>query len=532
MSTYSVLLVDDEEEVINVIMKKLDWESLGFHIAGYAKNGVEALDMAEELKVDVVMTDIKMPYMDGLTLAKKLKEQYKNIKVIIFSGFDEFEYAREAIKIEAEEYILKPINSDELETLFKRIKKSLDEELDAQRNIDLLKAYYDEALPMLRDHFFISLLDGCITRTQFERHMSDYKINFNAEHYLATILHVTTPDESEELDQTLLSMAVRRMAEDELKGRDMCHVVPYLGDIVVITGMNRDDLKDFTDTMDMLCKLAKRVCNATVTAGIGYLCDELIQLPTSFAGARNAVSYRALYGTGRAINISEIDPMEESDTLWEESYIDDIVKKIKMGQEQPLYESINQFMDRLENTRMTIQKYQIIIMEIVTEIFRLGVNNQVDMESLVEGDTSSYAKNLASQSPETFKRWLFTNCSSLMLKLNDKRKNSSKSFAETAIEYVRDHYADTELGIDSMCSELNVSAAYFSTMFKKETGKTFINYLTDYRMLKAADLLLQGNDKTYIIAEKVGYSDPNYFSYAFKKQYGISPSKYRAGNQE
>ena len=110
MNQYTVLLVDDEEEVFQVIMKKLDWESMGFSIAGYARNGVEALEMAEELQPDVVMTDIKMPYMDGLTLCKKLKELYQKVKVIIFSGFDEFEYAKEAIKIEAEEYILKPIN--------------------------------------------------------------------------------------------------------------------------------------------------------------------------------------------------------------------------------------------------------------------------------------------------------------------------------------------------------------------------------------------------------------------------------------
>ena len=106
MSQYSVLLVDDEEEVFQVIMKKLDWEGMGFRIAGYARNGVEALEMAEELQADVVMTDIKMPYMDGLTLSKKLKENYPKTKVIIFSGFDEFEYAKEAIKIEVEEYIL------------------------------------------------------------------------------------------------------------------------------------------------------------------------------------------------------------------------------------------------------------------------------------------------------------------------------------------------------------------------------------------------------------------------------------------
>ena len=125
MSLYSVLLVDDEEEVFQVIMKKLDWEGMGFRIAGYARNGVEALEMAEELSVDVVMTDIKMPYMDGLTLCRKLKEQYQKIKVIIFSGFDEFEYAREALKLYAFDYILKPFEDGELEAAVLRAREKI-----------------------------------------------------------------------------------------------------------------------------------------------------------------------------------------------------------------------------------------------------------------------------------------------------------------------------------------------------------------------------------------------------------------------
>lgn len=149
MNQYSVLLVDDEEEVFRVIIKKMDWEGMGFRIAGYARNGVEALEMAEELSVDIVMTDIKMPYMDGLTLCRKLKELCRNIRVIIFSGFDEFEYAKEAIKIEAEEYILKPINASELREVFTRIKENLDRELDERRNIDKLREYYLQSLPVL-----------------------------------------------------------------------------------------------------------------------------------------------------------------------------------------------------------------------------------------------------------------------------------------------------------------------------------------------------------------------------------------------
>lgn len=157
MERYSVLLVDDEEDVVQVIMKKLDWEHMGYRIVGYARNGVEALEMAEELQPDVVMTDIKMPYMDGLTLCRKLKKLYRTIKMIIFSGFDEFEYAQEAIKAEVEEYILKPVNSNELRDVFERIKRHLDEERDEKRNIDKLRKYYMDSLPVLQEIW----KDGC-----------------------------------------------------------------------------------------------------------------------------------------------------------------------------------------------------------------------------------------------------------------------------------------------------------------------------------------------------------------------------------
>ena len=123
MDKYKVLLVDDEEEAIEAIRLKLEWETLGFKVIGSANNGVKALELVERLQPDVVITDIKMPYMDGLELARTLNEDYQNIHIIIFTGFDEFEYAKEAVHLEIEEYMLKPINSQELSECLKRLKK-------------------------------------------------------------------------------------------------------------------------------------------------------------------------------------------------------------------------------------------------------------------------------------------------------------------------------------------------------------------------------------------------------------------------
>lgn len=123
MGLYKVMLVDDEEAARKAIEKKLKWDELGFQVIATAENGEEALELAEKLQPDVVMTDIKMPFMDGLSLCRKLKESRRDMRIVIFSGFDEFEYAREAIKLDVAEYILKPIDSEELRDVFLRIKK-------------------------------------------------------------------------------------------------------------------------------------------------------------------------------------------------------------------------------------------------------------------------------------------------------------------------------------------------------------------------------------------------------------------------
>lgn len=536
MSQYSVLLVDDEEEVFQVIMKKLDWEKMGFRIAGYARNGVEALEMAEELQVDVVMTDIKMPYMDGLTLCRKLKEQYQKIKVIIFSGFDDFEFAREAIKLEAEEYILKPIDSNELRDVFARIKSNLDKEMDEKRNIDKLREYYMESLPVLQENFYISLIDGRIPEDTIEKYAESYQVRLSGPYYVVTVCHISTTvseTESMPMDPFLLAVSVKKLAEEQLMGQWDSRVVSYLGDIIVITQLpSEDSITHFTDTMDKICKMAKRVCKARVTAGIGHICDQLGQLPLSYQGAKNATSYRVLYGNTRAINIAEMDPQENADLPWEEPCIQKIVKKIKMGETEPLKEAIREFVTELGKNKMSLQRYRILIMELITELSRFGANNQINLEDVFGENRDIYTQAMQLESVEALGDWLEKSCQKMQLQILNNRKDTTQSFVTKAIEYVEEHYSDQNLGIETVCGYLNVSAAYFSTVFKKETGKTFINYLTDYRMREAVDLLLTQNEKTYIIAEKVGYSDPNYFSYVFKKQFGMSPSKYKTSKLE
>lgn len=533
MEKYSVLLVDDEEDVIQIIMKKMDWESMGFQIAGYAHNGVEALEMAEELQPDVVMTDIKMPYMDGLTLSRKLKELYRTVKIIIFSGFDEFEYAKEAIQIEVEEYILKPIDAGNLKEVFGRIREKIDREMDEKRNVDKLKKYYMESLPILQENFYTSLIDGRIPEGKVDKYLSNYQISLTGPYYVVSILHVSTSDIPQNMNPFLLGVSVKKLAEEHMEEEWKSRILMYLGDILVITQLEaQEQITEFTDFMDQFCRLAKHVCEATVTAGIGYVCDNLLDIRLSWQGARSAVSYRVIYGNARAINIAEIDPMKNRDERWEEQEIQKILKRIRMGSREELETEISHCILRFVQNGTTMQKYQIFIMGLLTEIFRFCSNNQLDSTEFYGEKGETFERCMQMESPEELEHWLLKICEKLQKTVQQERQASTKSFVSRAVEYVQEHYNDRNITVESVCRELGVSAAYFSTIFKKETGKTFISFLTDYRMEKAVELLMTTSDKTYIIAEKVGYADPNYFSYAFKKQYSMSPSKYRTANSQ
>ena len=535
---YSVLLVDDEEDIIRIIMKKLDWESMGLTVIGHAANGVEALEMAEEMSPDIVMTDIKMPYMDGLTLCRKLKELSRTIRVIIFSGFDEFEYAKEAIKMEAEEYLLKPVNAVELKEVFERVKNDLDRELDEKRNTDKLRAYYMESLPVLQESFYMALLEGRIVPEQINRYMENYQVYLNGPYYVVTVLHISQQalEEETQMDPFLQAVSVRKFAEEQAEERWRSRFVIYLGDIIVISQVNsRDKILEYTNEMDRLCRMVKKVCNARITAGIGYLCDNLEQLPLSYQGAKQAVSYRVLYGNTRAISISEVEPAEHAELNWEDaysSYIQRIMRKVRLGEQDGLEEAISRFTEWLSGEQLSMQKYRIVMMELVAELFRFAASHGLNPESVFSGNGDVYGQVLQMESAEVLDQWLRRVCANLQNDVMNERQDSTKLFVKNAEEYVKEHFADQDLGVDEVCRKLNVSAAYFSTIFKKETGKTFVRYLTDYRMEKAVGMLMTGNEKTYVIAEKVGYAEPNYFSYVFKKQFGMSPSKYKAERLE
>ena len=168
MEEYRVLLADDEEEIRTGISLKIDWSALGFSLVGEAGNGEEALELAEQLRPDVVLTDIKMPFMDGLELCRRLRQSLPGARLVVFSGFDDFEYARQAVSMGVSEYILKPINAPELSQVLTRLREQLDRQRLERRDMETLRRRYEESLPVLRELFYTRLLGGQLPPKQIQ----------------------------------------------------------------------------------------------------------------------------------------------------------------------------------------------------------------------------------------------------------------------------------------------------------------------------------------------------------------------------
>lgn len=530
MELYNVLLVDDEADVLQAMKKKIDWEALGFCLAGTAENGQEALEMAEQLHIDVVMTDIKMPYMDGLTLCKNLKQSYRNMKVIIYSGFDDFEFAREAVHLEAEEYLLKPISAGDMEAAFSKVRKKLDQEYDEYRNLNRLSEYYRKSLPAMREQLVMGILEGRIAGERARAMMETYEICLDSPFYVVAALYMdVNPREEQPQPAQLFTLSLKDMVQDYLKNRTRFFSTAFLDQVIVIFMLDeREEIDQVLYHLDQICKMGFRVLKSSVTAAVGQICANTEALHTSYEEAVNAMEYRSILGSGQVLYINDIEPCSEENILVTEHEFQNLVHAVKLGNRDETNAAIAQIMDSIRKEPISPGQYQLLFMELLSELMKIGRAYKLHPNQIFGEHAGSWQELYRMVTVDELEGWLQEVCTNLRHVLRHERRDSAARLTEQAKAYIEEHYKESDLSADSLCRCLNVSAAYFSTIFKREVGMSFVAYLTKIRLEHALELLRTTEDKTYIIASRVGYMEPNYFSYVFKKQYGISPSKYRA----
>ena len=266
-----------------------------------------------------------------------------------------------------------------------------------------------------------------------------------------------------------------------------------------------------------------------LTTGVGLPCQGPEELCRSIEGARSALDYRVLMGGSRVIYIGDLEPKATATLSFEEEDQRALSSAIKLGTPEQVKSVVQVLIERIPQAGLALSQGHLFLLELVTCLLRLTRSAGVPVKD-VFGEGFSGAVSISDfSSLEELGRWIETRCLRLHELLGRQRSDFTWGLIERAKDYIAGHYADEQLSVESLCSHIHLSPAYFSTLFKRETGISFTAYVTQVRMEEAVRLLRETDEKTYRIAEQIGYSDPNYFSYVFKKRYGVSPSKFRAG---
>lgn len=535
MSLYRILLADDEEEVRKAIIRKIPWEQLGFTVVGDAENGEEALEKVEQLKPDVVITDIRMPYMDGLTLTERIRQKYPSIKVLIFSGYDDFEYAQQAIKLNVSEYILKPVNGEELTEILGRVRDSLDEEIEQRRNVRLLRESYQNSLPIIREQFLNDLVRGNVLEEEAALKLEEYEIDIlGARKWLTAVISVELEERAEgqplsrQQEQKLIPISIRQLVMDNLREYYRFTIFNSTGGITLIAAIDeRNTQTALIDLLGDICKEIRRILEVTVTIGVGHSSQTISQLCRSYQSAVDALGYKAIVGAGGTIYINDMEPVSRGKLKLEEKDEAELEAQIKFGTPAQIEATVRALAARMDDAKVHASQCLVYMLSLAGCMTRLMQQYDMDLRQIFDEDQGFMRFLGSGQKHEEFTAWLVETACQMNEVMKRRRDNTARQVIEEAKQYIQEHYTDPDLSVEMICRQLHMSPAYFSTMFRKETGTTYVAYLTEVRLNKAVELLNETNDKTYVIARKVGYQEQNYFSYVFKKKYGVSPTRFR-----
>lgn len=532
---YKILLVDDEILVRDAIRKNIDWGKLDCELIGDCENGKQAVEFVKTHEVDIVLTDILMPYMDGMELSHFLHDNYPDILIVIFSGFGEFEYAKKAIQYNVSEYMLKPVTAMELTKVIENMKEKLDSRKKEQRKMESLTQVsqdYHKNANVIRSKA-LDCLVKCTREVQVSLdELERMGITFQAASYRVAVFDIDTYSEMYQMDmdkqqESALMAFVLFNVGDEIVVREKAGVVYQEGNnrVCIIFAGNRT--KEFSESIHRICheiqKKVKEVIGLETSIGIGSWVRSTYELIYSYRLAAKAIDYRYLLGGNLLFDMEE---KKTDNSIFLINDLETLTEAIKSGDRRLMEETLGQIETEIKSA-LVEKSYACIYLQ---QVIRAIGNT---CQSLSEEPEKIIAQRETLLKAVTEQR-MFSQAAALVEKyaqevfdeLQELNSSSGQRQGMLAMDYIQKNYMDPCLSLNSICSYLNISTSYFSTIFKEMTGETFIEVLTRVRMEKAKELLENTTMKNYEIAEKVGFSDPHYFGISFKKITGKTPTEY------
>ena len=455
-------------------------------------------------KPDILITDIRMPFMDGLELCKLVKKELPNIKILILSGYDEFDYAKEAIRLGVTEYLLKPISSGKLLEALNGVSESIRREKEDK---DLVRKYMEEMRENTeheKQKFFEQMIAGNLSMADALETGKKYEMNLSAGMYNLLLFRFTLGEENRKSGELLgeAEYAIEKLTERLEYVFEFQRGVE--GWAFLLMADNEEQMSERVKELSKdLEEIMKNYSTIAYFGGIGQPVARLRELEESFREAERALAARFTMELNRIISVEDIRMAQNVDTL------DDI--------------EITSF-GEIEKTRIIMDAY-IVMMSFCEKIEGIEGEMQAQSEEL-----KNSMKTI--QTLEEIKNYIRM----LLKKIIGVRDTISgrrySDIIEIAKDQIRKTYMSDEISLNTIAAEVGMSPSYFSSIFSKEMGKTFVEYLTEIRMDRAKELLMCSSMKTSEIGYEVGYKDPHYFSYIFKKTQNCTPKEFRARGKE
>lgn len=522
MQRYKILLVDDETGVRQSIAQTVDWEAEGFTLCGCAGGALEALELARRLLPDVVMTDICMPYMDGLELIERLRELYPAMQFVIVSGYDEFEYAQRAVKAQVMDYLLKPLSADGVREALRCIRGRLDVNMARSRDLESLREEArQERLQLERTQLMELLLEApgeTGERLETERY-------FPARLALVELAgapeNVRVLREDFQADRTLLNFSMQQLAQELLQESDRGLCVLHRDRLVLL-------LRDKEGTLQLAERVAdtlRMYLGLSVKTAMSCRMDSARLLPGMYQRALLLVGNEATYDAGSVFLMEEAQ--QDAALPLTDSLPGEIAQLLRSGDEGRCVEYFARMRTDLEASGVSpawLEALQAMVKSAVfTTALRCGVTSEA-LYPVLERQRAHY--------PLETGPLLDGLCAFACVACRHIariRALDSQRQAQEITRYIEENFGDTNLSIPEVCERFHISQTQLSLLFKREMGTSFLQYVLDQRIAHAKELLLGSGKKICEIALETGFEDPGYFSYCFKQRCGMTPKNYRQG---
>lgn len=543
MNEIKVFLVEDEMVIRRGIKNSIDWEKEGYIFCGEASDGELAYPMIIKEKPDILITDIRMPFMDGLELCKLVKKELPNIKILILSGYDEFDYAKEAIRLGVTEYLLKPISSGKLLEALNGVSESIRREKEDK---DLVRKYMEEMRENTeheKQKFFEQMIAGNLSMADALETGEKYEMNLSARMYNLLLFRFTLGEENRKSGELLgeAEYAIEKLTERLEYVFEFQRGVE--GWAFLLMADNEEQMSERVKELSKdLEEIMKNYSTIAYFGGIGQPVARLRELEESFREAERALAARFTMELNQIISVEDIRMAQNVDTLDDieitsfgeiEKTRTMLEKFLNNGAEDEIDEFVDVYINELseENLKSVLMRQYIImdayiVMMSFCEKFE-GIEGEMQAQSEELKNSMKTIQTL--EEIKNYIRMLLKKIIGVRDTISGRRYSD---IIEIAKDQIRKTYMSDEISLNTVAAEVGMSPSYFSSIFSKEMGKTFVEYLTEIRMDRAKELLMCSSMKTSEIGYEVGYKDPHYFSYIFKKTQNCTPKEFRARGKE